>query len=246
MPVAKNSSVADPACEHIDCERLYTDIQYRFQYLAKFSDFGEADIEAIHDAAPLVAPLVPAIIDAVYLKLFAFDSTKAVFLQRNENYQGELAAGLNDLHLDNDQIKFRKDFLGKYLAKLVTAKYDADFVKYLDYVGKVHTSHGTKKSRINVEYVHCSALFTFVSSFIVNALMSADLPKDVLRRTVVAFNKLLWIQNDFFAKWYVRDADYHGDGKIVAGSSDGAAMKTAGLVSGAAVLGALAMKLFSK
>ena len=82
----------------------------------------------------------------------------------------------------------------------MTAKYDANFVKYLDYVGKIHTAYSGKASRINVEYVHCSALFTYVSSFIIDALMSAGLPHDVEKKTVLAFNKLLWIQNDYFAK----------------------------------------------
>lgn len=170
-----------------------------------------------------------------------------MFLERNANFSGKLANNLNDLHLDNDQIKFRKDFLSKYFAKLVTAKYDEKFVEYLDFVGKIHTAYSTKKSKINVEYVHCSALFTFVSSFIVNALISADLPKDVMRRTVVAFNKLLWIQNDFFAKWYVRDGELHGvenSGKAITGKLSTA--KAAGMVGGAAVFGALAMKFFMK
>jgi hypothetical protein len=39
--------------------------------------------------------------------------------------------------------------------------------------------------------------------------MNAGLPHDVEKKTVLAFNKLLWIQNDFFAKWYVRDGDQY-------------------------------------
>ena len=81
-------------------------------------------------------------------------------------------------------------FDNRYLVKLVTAEYDANFVKYLDYVGKIHTAYSGKASRVNVEYVHCSALFTYVSSFIIEALIGAGQPK----RTIVAFNKLLWIQ----------------------------------------------------
>lgn len=72
----------------------------------------------------------------------------------------------------------------------MTADYDQNFVKYLDYVGKIHTAYSGKASRVNVEYVHCSALFIFVSSFIIDALVASNQPK----RTIVAFNKLLWIQ----------------------------------------------------
>lgn len=38
---------------------------------------------------------------------------------------------------DSDQIKFRKDMLGKYLVKLVTADYNETFIKYLDWVALV-------------------------------------------------------------------------------------------------------------
>ena len=42
-------------------------------------------------------------------------------------------------------------------------------------------------------------------------------------KTVVAFNKLLWIQNDYFAKWYVRDGEqYTGKkGNVVASDMAG-------------------------
>jgi hypothetical protein len=130
-----------------------------------------------------------------------------VFLKRNTGFQGKVATDLSNLDVENEQIKFRKDFLGKYLKKLVTAKYDEGFIKYLDYVGKIHINFDGRKEKPHIDYVHCSALFTYVSSFIIEALMSAGLPKDVEKKTVLAFNKLLWIQNDYFAKWYVRDGE---------------------------------------
>ncbi|KAI3642326.1 hypothetical protein MP228_011881 [Amoeboaphelidium protococcarum] len=234
-------TVADPTCESIDAKRLYTDVVYRFQYLAKFAEFGEDDIKAIHESAPLVEPLVPAIVDAVYVKLFSFDLTKAVFTQRNSSFKGQVAHNLKDLHLDNDQIKFRKDFLGKYLKKLVTGKYDDNFVRYLDYVGKIHTDYSGKASKIQVEYIHCSALFTYVSSFIVQALMNANLPKDVEQRTVLAFNKLLWIQNDFFSKYYVKDPERHGLGLTFVQKND-QVLKMAGVTAVIAAIAVGALK----
>jgi hypothetical protein len=195
--------------EHIDMQKVYTDPVYRFEYLAKFADFGQEDIDAIHASAGAVAPLVPVIVDKVYEKLFSFDVTKEVFLKRNAGFNGKLAHDLTDLTLENEQIKFRKDFLGKYLTKLVTGKYDHNFIRYLDYVGKIHVNLKGSSGKAHIDYVHCSALFGFVTSFVVDALMNAGLPHDVEKKTVLAFNKLLWIQNDFFAKWYVRDGDQY-------------------------------------
>ncbi|KAI9328477.1 Protoglobin-domain-containing protein [Zopfochytrium polystomum] len=183
---------------------------YRFNYVASFCNFGAADIAAIHAAAGAVAPLVPAIVDAVYAKLFEFDVTREFFVVRNEGFHGKTAGSAAALTGDDEQIRYRKSMLNKYLVKLVTAEYDEKFVDYIDWVGRIHTTVSVggqvKKSRINVDYVHVNALFGYVSSFIVEALLGAGLPKDVETKTVLAFNKLLWIQNDFFAKYYTTDS----------------------------------------
>ncbi|KAJ3070984.1 hypothetical protein HDU99_002534 [Rhizoclosmatium hyalinum] len=196
----------------VDRDRLYTDLQYRFQYVSQFVGFDETDIKAIKDAAPLIAPLVPVIVDAVYDHLFSFDLTKQIFLQKGEGFHGHTAASLDTLTTEDEQIKFRKDFLGKYLVKLVTAEYDAKFVQYLDRVGKIHTTTPDKKSKINVEYIHCNALFGWLHGFLaetVDALPQLQGEKMTAARakTLAAFSKLLWIQNDFFAMYYLRDSE---------------------------------------
>ena len=63
------------AAKHVDEERLETDLQYRFGYVAEFMGFNPKDIEVIHGAAPLLAPLVPTLVDAVYDKLRTYDAT---------------------------------------------------------------------------------------------------------------------------------------------------------------------------
>ncbi|KAJ3027998.1 UNVERIFIED_CONTAM: hypothetical protein HDU68_002680 [Siphonaria sp. JEL0065] len=196
----------------VDRDRLYTDLMYRFQYVSQFVGFDETDIKAIKDAAPLIAPLVPVIVDAVYDHLFSFNLTKEIFLQRGDGFHGHMPSNLNDLTLESEQIKFRKDFLGKYLVKLVTAEYDAKFVAYLDRVGKIHTTTPDKKSKINVEYIHCNALFGWLHGFLaetVDSLPALQGPGATAARakTLAAFSKLLWIQNDFFAMYYLRDSE---------------------------------------
>jgi hypothetical protein len=66
----------------IDEARLERDLPYRFEYLAEFMGFGAADIEAIHGAAPPLAPLVPALVDGVYDKLHGYSSTWRHFVPR--------------------------------------------------------------------------------------------------------------------------------------------------------------------
>ncbi|KAI9017706.1 Protoglobin-domain-containing protein, partial [Gaertneriomyces semiglobifer] len=185
--------------------RLYTDVQYRFQYVASFANFGEEDIKYIKASAPIVAPLVPAIVDAVYDQLFQFDITKAHFLPRMAGFEGKVEGDLDHLNVGSEAIKFRKGFLSNYLKKLVTGSYDENFVKYLDWVGKIHIDTPDKKSKINVEYIHCNALFAWLHGFLAETLDAhPDLQADPVARskTLAAFSKLLWIQNDLFAKYY--------------------------------------------
>lgn len=54
-----------PPMQHVDAELIETDLQARIDYLAKFIEFGAADVEALHGAAPIVKGLVPAAVDAV-------------------------------------------------------------------------------------------------------------------------------------------------------------------------------------
>src|SRR4051812_38695076 len=123
----------------IDEGRLETDLGYRFAYLAEFMGFGPADVAAVHAAAPALAPVVPALVEAVYQKLAGYDATWRHFLPRQSGYDGAVPDGLATLTQDHPQIKYRKEHLARYLAALVTRPYDGKFVSYLDAVGKMHT-----------------------------------------------------------------------------------------------------------
>src|SRR3954463_5788821 len=110
--------------KRIDEARLENDLGYRFAYLTEFMGFDAEDVVAIHGSAKLLAPLVPALVDAVYVKLFNYDATKRHFVPPQYGYDGELADDVESLSLDNDVIEFRKQHLARYLAALVTKPYD--------------------------------------------------------------------------------------------------------------------------
>jgi hypothetical protein len=186
---------------HIDEHRLENDLGYRFAYLARFMAFGPETVEMIHAAAPLLAPLVPALVDAVYDQLFTFDATKRHFLPRQYGYEGEVPTDIDSLTLAHDQIQFRKKHLGNYLKKLVTGAYDGKMVSYLDWVGKIHTPKAGSKE-LSVPLVQMNALMGFVSDALLGAILDLDLDADTKVRTVRAFNKLLWLQNDMIVRHY--------------------------------------------
>ena len=190
----------------IDEARLESDLGYRFAYLAEFVGFGGEDIAAIHEAAGLLAPRVPALVDAVYVKLFSYDATKRHFVPRQHGYEGEVPESLEALTLDHPMISFRKRHLGKYLQNLVTKPYDAEMVRYLDFVGKMHTPLAGNK-QLDVPLVQMNALLGFVSDALTSTIFGLGLDRDAEVRTVRAFNKLLWLQNDLITRHYQAQSD---------------------------------------
>ena len=192
---------ADSSLKHIDETRLETDVLYRFGYLTEFIGFSEGDIAVIHGAAEVLAPLVPGLVDAVYVKLFQFDATKRHFVPRQAGFQGDVPESIESLSLDHEQIAFRKQHLTNYLVKLVTAPYEEKLVGYLDLVGKIHTP-GEGSDKINVPLVQMNALMGFVADAFNATIFSLGLPADATEKTVRAFSKLLWIQNDLISRHY--------------------------------------------
>ena len=186
---------------HIDEPRLETDLGYRFGYVAGFMGFGPDDIAAIHGAAPHLAPLVPALVDAVYDRLHTYDATWRHFVPRQHGYTGDVPTTVEGLTMDHPQIAFRKQHLGRYLANLVTKPYDGKMLEYLDMVGKIHTPKAGSKE-LDVPLVQMNALMGFVSDALAATVLGLGLPREAEGKTLRAFNKLLWVQNDLITRHY--------------------------------------------
>lgn len=186
---------------HIDENRLEVDTAYRFGYVSGFIGFGQDDIDAIHAAAPQLAPLVTTLVDAVYEKLFAYDATKRHFVPRQSGYDGPVPENIDSLSVDHPMIAFRKKHLGNYLKRLVTGEYDTRMVDYLDMVGRIHTPEAGSPE-LDVPLVQMNALLGFVATALTQTILSFRLDRDIETRTLLAFGKLLWIQNDLVTRHY--------------------------------------------
>lgn len=187
--------------KRIDEARLENDLAYRFGYLAEFMEFGEQDIAAIHGAATMLSERVPALVDAVYVKLFKYDATKRHFVPSQHGYDGTLAADVETLSLDDEVISFRKQHLGRYLTALVTKPYDSKMVQYLDMVGAMHTPERGNRN-IDVPLVQMNALLGYVADALNATIFDLGLDRAAETRTLRAFAKLLWLQNDLINRHY--------------------------------------------
>ena len=187
--------------KNIDEQKLESDLGYRFGYVTEFIGFGKDDIAAIHGSAAHLAPIVPQLVDAVYEKLFLYDATRRHFVPRQSGYEGDVPENLESLQMDHEMIEFRKQHLGRYLERLVTKPYDGNMLNYLDLVGKMHTPKSGNKE-LDVPLVQMNALMGFVSDALLNTILSLDLDAETSSRTLRAFNKLLWLQNDLITRHY--------------------------------------------
>jgi hypothetical protein len=190
--------------KHIDEQKLESDLSYRFGYVSEFMGFGEDDIAAIHGSAEHLAPVVPQLVDAVYDKLFSYDATKRHFVPRQSGYEGEVPESVEALQMNHEMIEFRKQHLGRYLERLVTKPYDGNMLNYLDLVGKMHTPKAGCNA-LDVPLVQMNALMGFVSDALVATILGLGLDAETTSRTLRAFNKLLWLQNDLITRHYQAD-----------------------------------------
>lgn len=192
--------------KRIDESRLESDLSYRFAYLIEFVGFDKQDVATIHAAAAALAPCVPALVKAVYDKLFSYDATKRHFVPQQSGYDGPAPESLETLTLDHPMIQFRKEHLSRYLVALVTRPYDEKMVSYLDMVGKIHTPKAGSAA-LNVPLVQMNALMGFVSDALTATILGLSLDDETKGRMIRAFNKLLWLQNDLIVRHYAAQED---------------------------------------
>ncbi|OTA93993.1 hypothetical protein M434DRAFT_395208 [Hypoxylon sp. CO27-5] len=194
--------------QHIDRKDLYTNLESRIQYLHSFIDFSSNDIEALISGSKYIKQLIPAIVNIVYQKLLQYDITARALETRSTSYEGPVDENLNE---NSPQILHRKMFLRAYLAKLCSDPSTMEFWEYLDKVGMMHTGRG-REHPLHVEYVHIGACLAFIQDTLTEALLSHPrLRMDKKIALVKALGKVIWVQNDLFAKWYVRDGDEFAD-----------------------------------
>ena len=84
---------------------------------------------------------------------------------------------------------------------LIGRAYDAKMVVYLDMVGKIHTTNAGS-DKIAVPLVQMNALMGLISDIIIQTLTASPLDDSTTLKTIRAWQKVLWIQNDFVNRHY--------------------------------------------
>ncbi len=86
---------------------------------------------------------------------------------------------------------------------------ESSFWVYLNNVGIMHTGkpgfkHREKRPDLRVEYIHMGATLGYVVDVVVRAVMEmSEIGDGMKSRVIRALNKVVWIQNDLFARHYI-------------------------------------------
>lgn len=173
---------------------------------------SSGDIEALITGAKYIKALIPAMVNIVYKKLLQYNITARAFETRSTSYEGPVDPNLNE---NSPQILHRKMFLRGYLTKLCSDPSTMEFWEYLDKVGMMHVGQG-RTHPLHVEYVHIGVTLSFIQDVLTEAILSHPrLKMDRKIALVKALSKVIWIQNDLFAKWYVRDGEEFAEERLV-------------------------------
>ena len=208
MAIGEKSSSS--AMVHIPPQSL-TSLPPRLSYTLSFLSFRPSCSASNNAAAPYIAPQIPTVLDAVYSKLLSYDITAASFLPPTQASENSDTKTPTELSLTHAHILRQKTFLKAYLLKIASNKDwspNASIWTYMDKVAFMHTGvqRGGKRPELRVEYMQLGLLLGYVADIVTEAVMGVE-DLDVQTRTDVvrAWSKVLWIQNDLFARRYVVD-----------------------------------------
>lgn len=173
--------------KHIDVAAIRERPSARFSFLAEFCQFGDDDWKALDESLPLLAPLLPDLLDRLYEHLLAHDDTRRIFLGERGD-------------VDPDYIALRKEHMTEWIMAAMTLRDPDELARYVTKVGRRHLGVvGDPERAVPPRYM--VALISFIQTEISNALFqsaSDDVPK--LQRMLLAWNKILVIQLELFLK----------------------------------------------
>src|SRR5512143_3053099 len=100
-----------------------------FKYMGEFVGLSGKDEETIKRTMPVIEKHLPEIVSKFYSHLLRYPPTRKVFLKK-------------DGTVDQDYVELRMRHLTNFWLRTAKGIYDDDYARYIDYVGRAHTSHG--------------------------------------------------------------------------------------------------------
>lgn len=172
-----------------------------FRHMMEFVGFTPEDARSIRESALVIEKHLPNIVTDFYANLLRYPPTRQHFLRK-------------DGTLDQDYLQKRMHHLTNFWRRTAGGIYDDDYARYVDYVGRAHTSHGADPT-IYIAERYVIGQVGFIQHAITEALTRELHGQDdeLENRSIRAWNKLMMVILEMLARAYghERDAESYED-----------------------------------
>lgn len=172
-----------------------------FRYMAEFVGFGQKDAEAIRETALIVEKHLPAMIGNFYTNLLQYPPTRRFFLKP-------------DGTVDNAYLELRMYHQANFWRRVAGGVFDDEFARFIDYVGRAHTSRGSDP-RIYIAERYVIGMVGFIQHAIIESLNQElhDFDAELESRGIRAWNKICMVILEMLARAYggEREAETYGE-----------------------------------
>ena len=166
-----------------------------FRYMTEFVGFTSEDAKAIRESGLVIEKHIPNIVSAFYENLLRYPPTRNLFLK-------------NDGSIDHDYLQKRMHHLTNFWRRTASGVYDEDYARYVDYVGRAHTSHGADPN-IYIAERYVIGQVGFIQHAITKAMTEElhDYDPDLEHRAIRAWNMLMMVILEMLSRSYGNEKD---------------------------------------
>ncbi len=188
-----SNSNTESESEHSTQERFKrgaADAGRFFAYIADFIGFTATDAANIRETRFIIEKYIPTIVGEFYAQLLKFPATRKHFQKP-------------DGTIDQDYLEMRMHHQAGFWRRAASGEYDEDFTRFVDYVGRAHTSNGADKS-IFIPEQYVIGMVGFVQRGIADALVSElrDVDPDLERRASRSWNSFMMVILEMLTRAY--------------------------------------------
>lgn len=161
-----------------------------FDFMAQFVDFKPEHAEAIRATRFVVEKHIPDIVADFYTHLLSFPATRKHFQKK-------------DGSIDQEYLQMRMQHQATFWRRTATAVFDEDYARFVDYVGRAHTSQGADPS-VYIPARYVMGMVGFVQQRI-GAALNAELhavDPDLAFRAMRGWNALLIVLLELLSRAY--------------------------------------------
>ena len=161
-----------------------------FQFMAEFIGFTAEDAATIRETRFIIEKYIPTIVAGFYAQLLRYPATRRQFSRK-------------DGRLDQEYLEMRMQHQASFWRRTAAGVYDEDYARFVDYVGRAHTSQGADP-KIYIPERYVMGMVSFVQQKIAEALAAElhELDPELELRGIKAWDKLLMVLLEMFSRPY--------------------------------------------